>query len=252
MRLDLFIQNRDHERLFIVYEGEPKSRLALLAHGLSDVHDSPHMQALERGLRRAGYAVLRWDASNSWGRSGGKLERATLTKHFADMQDVVAWAKTQEWYPERAPILVGHSLGGAAAMKLAVANPKLVSSLILVSPLVAGSLLAQALNPLLQTLWWLVRILPEPGNPGSRYHYGLLHDARQYDGRLLVPKLKLNVDIISGAQDKVVPVWQQVELFQRIPKGFGAMTIIGGAAHTFDNNLDKLERLISAILKNRD
>jgi pimeloyl-ACP methyl ester carboxylesterase len=240
-----WLDNRQGQRVFIVYNHLPGADrpLALLAHGLSDVHDSAHMRAMLDGLLAAGYNVLRWDATNSWGRSGGSLDRATLTAGYHDMKDVVAWAATQSWY--RVPfVLGGHSLGGAAALKFAAAHPELVDRLVLSAPAVAGVLLARRLSPVVRALWWLFGRLPEPGHRGKYYRYDLLHDGLRYDGRRLVAQIQMPTTLIAGGADRLIPVDHIRQLYDGLPQMQRTFVLIASADHTFRRHLAELKEAV--------
>jgi predicted alpha/beta-hydrolase family hydrolase len=67
------ITNRHGLQVFVKLvepAGEARGNV-YLAHGFSDVHDTPHMRALTAAWVRAGYNVVVWDATHSWGRSEG-------------------------------------------------------------------------------------------------------------------------------------------------------------------------------------
>jgi alpha-beta hydrolase superfamily lysophospholipase len=235
------IKNRHGLDVFMRFNGKANSRpLALLAHGLSDAHDSAALRTMTSALIETGYNVLVWDATHSFGRSGGSLKLATVTAAYEDMADVTAWAKTQPYY--NGPfLLAGHSMGGAAALMLATSEPGLISRLILFAPLVSGKLAAKRINVVIRILWRLARRLPLPGNSRNFLGYNLLRDGLKYDGQLLAANLHVPTIIIVGQKDKVTPSKESVLLYDAIPPQWRHYAIIPGADHLFSSSLADLE-----------
>ena len=86
---------------------------------------------------------------NSIGDSGGKYEDATIQDHYKDLVDVIAWAKTQNWYREKF-VLAGHSLGGYAVARYAEDHPEKVKAVFPYALVVSGELnwkASQQFNP---------------------------------------------------------------------------------------------------------
>ena len=239
------IVNRLGLILFVRLNGTGDGPIALVAHGLSDVHDSPHMRAIASGLVMAGFDVVTYDASNSWGRSGGSFERATLSSAYLDLCDVYVWMMAQSW-SKGSVVLAGHSLGGAAAIRFAAAGPGRVNQLILVSPVVGGKLLAQRLNPFIRLIWKLLGRLPELGKRGKWYSYDLLLDGMEYDGVKLAPRLIMPTIIIAPARDALIPLSHQKLLEAALPQGAGRLRVIEGADHTFSGHLEELFKEVTA------
>mgnify|MGYP003385538985 CR=1 FL=1 len=276
-----YIANRQGERLFTVYAsaddaaaagdlavsvampagesgvaGAPDPRppaqrpLALLIHGFSDVHDSPHMRAALAGLQAAGYDVLRWDATNSWGRSGGSLELATWGNAVRDAEDVLEWACHQAWW--RQPVtLAGHSLGAAVALTLAVARPGLARRVILVAPPASGRLMSKRLNPALRTLWWMTGRLPDRwprrGQARQYFRYQLLHDGLAYDGVKLARRLTIPAAMIAAAADITTPPVHARLIYEAVPVAQQAGYIeVPDAGHVFSEHLPGLRAAVQA------
>ena len=241
------IQNRHGLEVFMRFNGDIKKPLALLAHGLSDTHDSDTMRSAASALIEAGYNVLTWDATHASGRSGGSLGEATLTAAYEDMADVATWAKTQSWY--RAPfVLVGHSMGAAAALIFATEAPDLVDRLILIAPVVAGKLAAKRINPLLRFVWRLTGRLPQPGNRKRWFGYNLLRDGLAYDGRRLAPGLRVPTIVLVGGKDKTTPAREARLLWNEIPSEWRHLVIVPQAEHGFAPTYADLEAAVKIAI----
>jgi pimeloyl-ACP methyl ester carboxylesterase len=242
------ITNRHGLEVFVRFNGETSDKpLALVAHGLSDVHDSPTMRATTSALIEAGYNVLTYDATHSWGRSGGSLAKATLSHAYEDMQDVANWAAGQPWFQEPF-VIAGHSLGGAAALSYAADHPERVSRVILIAPVVAGKLTARQINPVIRFMWRLTGRLPLPGNYRQHFGYDLLKDGLSYDGRRLAPGFRVPVITIVGTHDKSTPSSQARLLVDELPSVWRHYMVIPGADHGFGDHLDDLEAAVKAAV----
>lgn len=240
------IQNRHGVNIYVVVNlVRDATGIAFLAHGLSDVHDTPHMQALNRGFLQAGYSTIRWDASNSWGRSGGSFWHAMATNHYDDMEDVITWARNEQWFNE--PFrLAGYSLGGLAAGLYAQRFPAQVAALVLQSPVVAGSLALRRYRAL-RPFWQRAGFIWEPGSgwPGKRYRYELVRDLLGYDLREQAASLTMPTLVVVGARDQLNTARHQQLLVSEIP-GPPTLHLITGAGHVLktDSQLEELERTV--------
>ena len=94
----------------------PGDRVAVLAHGLCGSHASPQVQRLARLLLAECLRVVRLDL-----RGAGKgLPLARLPNHAGRSEDVRAMlAEVHRWSPASPLLLIGLSLGGNLALKLA-------------------------------------------------------------------------------------------------------------------------------------
>ena len=90
------IQNRKGENVvLIINETENQKGLAFVMHGLGGFKEQLHIQAMAESFAEKGYTTVRFDTTNSSGESEGKLELATLTTYYEDLEDVIVWARQQ-------------------------------------------------------------------------------------------------------------------------------------------------------------
>ncbi|MBI1754834.1 alpha/beta fold hydrolase, partial [Candidatus Azambacteria bacterium] len=121
----------------------PLSGLAFVMHGLGGFKEQKHIAAIAETFIEKSFTVVRFDAADTLGESGGKYEDATVTNYYQDLEDVIAWARTQLWYREPFA-LAGHSLGGMCVGLYAQKHPERVLAVAPVSPVVSGALSVQA------------------------------------------------------------------------------------------------------------
>ena len=88
---------------------------ALFAHCFSCSKDIAAARRISRRLASMGFAVLRFDFTGL-GHSGGEFAETTFSSNVGDLAAAAAWLAAQGMAPG---LLIGHSLGGAAALKAA-------------------------------------------------------------------------------------------------------------------------------------
>ena len=93
----------------------PHRATALFAHCFSCSKDIAAARRIAGRLTAAGFAVLRFDFTGL-GHSGGEFANTTFTSNVDDLGAAAAWLEAQGMAPQ---LLIGHSLGGAAALKAA-------------------------------------------------------------------------------------------------------------------------------------
>jgi putative redox protein len=99
--------------------GPPKA-FALLAHCFTCSKDLRSAGRLAATLTRAGFAVLRFDFTGL-GSSDGEFANTNFSSNTADLMAAVDWLRDTHEAPQ---LLVGHSLGGAAALSIAGEVPE--------------------------------------------------------------------------------------------------------------------------------
>lgn len=132
------LPNREGSTLrAIVERSDIQAGTAVVLHSASGTKDTILADTLAERCYELGYSVVRFDAADGVGESGGDFGRFTTSGYLHDLEDIVAWARTQEWFAEPL-VLVGHSAGGTVAFQYAAANPLHVGALLLLAPMVSG------------------------------------------------------------------------------------------------------------------
>ncbi|MGE5540773.1 MAG: alpha/beta hydrolase [Bacillota bacterium] len=235
----LFIKNRKGKKLSVLVEiAEDQKGLVFGMHGLGGFKEQEHIQTFTDAFRECGFTTVRFDAANTLGESEGVYEDAAITNYYEDLEDVIAWAKSQSWYQEPFA-LTGHSLGGICTTLYAERHPREVLALAPISPVVSGKLSVEAHERFepeefaewKKSGWRVTESKSKPGNM-KRLPWSHMEDRLKYD---LVPDartLTMPVLLIVGEADDTTPADHVKLLFDIIPgpKEFHA---IKNAPHTF-------------------
>ena len=221
-----------------IYIPENPKGLAFTLHELGGFKEQKHIMVLVNTLLENGYTVVNFDATNSIGESEGKYENATMQLHYEDLVDIIAWAKTQDWYKEPF-ILAGHSLGGYAVGRYAEDYQKEVKAVFPYAAVVAGELSykteeifdAEKFKAWKETGWQKRISASKPGTelnlPFSHMEERLKHDLRPNAYKLTMPVL-----FVVGENDKACTTGNEKALYDIVP-GPKEMHIVPGAPHTF-------------------
>lgn len=139
------IQNRHGLTILVKYlECPAKSeKLVIIQHGFSGSMVEPHIQAFCQTYLDNDCNVLMLDCTNSFNDADGDVKDNTIQTHYDDLEDVIKWASTQEWYSEPFA-LAGHSLGGLSIITYAHNHPDKVSSLFPAATVISGKHLEEA------------------------------------------------------------------------------------------------------------
>jgi pimeloyl-ACP methyl ester carboxylesterase len=222
--------------LFVVIKkvkGSSPNKLAFLAHGYNDVHDSAHMRAITAPLLRSGYLVVLWDATNSRGRSEGSMRQVSMTSYLHDCEDVIAWAKSQNWFVS--PYLLGgHSMGGATAGLVAARQPEEVERLLLLAPLVSGWRVSKRVSPLFRLLYRYTAERRAAQVAPSWFTWELMRDLRRYDLISVSHRLTMPTLIIVGQLDPLTTVGDQKFLLETLAQG--ELKIVPLGTHNFSKS----------------
>ncbi|HAV11028.1 MAG TPA: hypothetical protein DCX32_00555 [Candidatus Moranbacteria bacterium] len=232
-----FIQNRKKQKIAVIVEENENPRgLVFVMHGLSGCKDQSHIKAFASAFSEKGFAVIRFDTTNTLGESDGDLIDATLTNYYEDLEDVIRWSESQSWHQEPF-VLVGHSLGAISSILFAEKYPEKVKAIAPISTVVSGELTEDTPDFKAIADEWEkkgIREWESSSQPGvvKRLKWSHVEDRRKYDSLLQVQKLTMPVLMIVGDLDNVTPLEHQQLFFDKLP-GKKEIHVIKGAEHTF-------------------
>jgi pimeloyl-ACP methyl ester carboxylesterase len=233
----LFIKNRKGQKVCVMVERAQDQRgLVFVMHGLGGYKEQPHLEAVTKVFKEKGFTVIRFDTTNTFGESDGNYEDATLTNYYQDLEDIIEWSKTQDFYQE--PFwLGGHSLGGISVALYAENYPDKVKAVAPISPVVSGKLSKENYNPKELAKWKELGYKEKPSSSLSgvvkRLKYNEFLDRQKYDLLPKADKLTMPVLVVVGENDTSTPIKHQKILFETIPGDKKELHIIKDAPHTF-------------------
>lgn len=232
------IKNRHGLKLVIqVDEPEKPTNLVFMAHGQGGCKEQDHIQAFTEAFLDNNYRVVRFDATHALGESEGDLFDVTYDSYIEDLEDVIAWAKTQTWF--QSPFaLCGQSMGAQSTAWYTENHPDEVSLLAPIAPTVNFELWYSSM-PEKNKAW------QEQGHKEevSRYRPGFIkkigwqvaESLKQFDLLPNADKLKMPVFFMAGEFDDPCPYENQKILFDKIPSTNKKFVKIAAAEHSFRN-----------------
>ena len=249
-----FVKNRDDNDIGVLIEGATMSdQLMFIAHGLNGNKEELHIRTMIEAFLELNYRVVSYDVIHTFGESkGGRFEDATVTNYLNDLEDVIQWASTQEWYIEPF-VLCGHSLGSIAVTVYAQRNPKRVKAVAPVSTVISGKLSLTTPQYVTDAKKWEENgfcITKKSNGSLVRLKWSHVEDRLKYDLLLKLDKLTMPVIMMVGSEDSSTPPGHQKLLFDKLGclKEFH---IIEGAIHTFDKpeEREQLKKIIKTWAK---
>lgn len=249
----LFIKNRNGQKISVLVElSEVPKGLAFVMHGLSGCKEREPIQTIAEAFKEKGFCVVRFDTTNTFGESDGKYEDATTTNYYEDLEDVINWGKSQQWFKQPFT-LAGHSLGGLCTALYAENRPDEVSGLAPISTVVSGKLSTETpKHKKVAEEWERTGWRTEVGYTGivKKLKWAHMGDRLKYDLFPKAGKLTMPVLLIVGDQDDSTPPEHQQMLYQALP-GEKEIHIIMGASHTFRDpqHLQQIREIFKAWIE---
>jgi len=246
--MKITIKNRKGQKIIALLDKVENAKgLVFVMHGLGGFKEQSHIETFAQAFKEKGYTAVRFDTTNTFGESDGNYENATTTNYYEDLEDVIKWAKSQNWYQEPF-VLAGHSLGGICSALYAEKYPEKVKALAPISTVVSGELTLKTdredVKNWEKTGW---RISESKSKPGviKKLPWSHMGDRLKYDLLPEVDKLTMPVLLIVGEKDNSTPPEHQKILYDKLP-GKKEFHIIKGAEHTFreKKHLDEIKNIL--------
>lgn len=246
-----FIKNRKGQKISIILEqAENAKGLVFVMHGLGGLKEQDHIATFTDAFKEKKYTAVRFDATNSFGESDGDYQDATATNYFEDLEDVIKWAKTQNWHQEPF-VLVGHSLGAISTAIFSEKYPEKVKGLAPISLVVSGKLWKEVHDEEQMKKWKKDGIWNKGesfSKPGAMkiLKWEFAEDIMKYDLLNDVKKLTMPVLLIVGEKDARTPVKHQ-QIFYDALNCKKELHVMAGAGHVFieKNQLDEIKKIFS-------
>lgn len=243
----IFIKNRKDQKIAVVIEQiMNQNGLAFVMHGLSGNKEEPHIKTITKAFIDNKYSVVRFDTTNTFGESDGDYEQATTTNYFQDLEDVINWAKKQDFYQEPF-VLVGQSLGGLCVTLYTEKFPNLIKALAPIATVISGELNRELRKEELEdwekTGWRSIEHTSKPGT-FKRTSWNFILDLDKYDILKKIDELKMPILLIVGDEDE--RLLEQKMLYNKL-KTEKEIHIIKGAPHIIRDpkQLEKYEKIFN-------
>mgnify|MGYP001609558152 CR=1 FL=1 len=249
------IKNRKGQGVVVlIQKAEAQKGLAFVMHGLGGFKEQPHIKIMAGAFYENGYTAVSFDTTNTFGESGGDYSDATITNYYEDLEDVIQWAESQDWF-EKPFALAGHSLGGICTALFAEKYSEKVKALAPISTVVSGKLSMETkyergiAEGWKRTGWLEEKSFSLPGII-KRLKWSHMEDRMKYDLLPMVKKLTMPVLLIVGERDQSTPLKHQKILFAALP-GQKELHVINGSGHTFrkEEHLAELKKIFDSWIK---
>jgi putative redox protein len=191
---------------------------AILAHCFTCGKDSLAASRLARALAARGFGVLRFDFAGL-GNSGGTFADATFA---ADVDDLVAAGNAMAEDGKPPSILIGHSLGGAAALMAAGKMPGMRAVATLGAPFDVSHVLHQFDPGSLQAIEAQGQAEVLLGGRPFIVRKSFVDDLRQHDLASRIAQLRIPLLILHSPLDATVSIENAGRIFAaaKHPKSF--------------------------------
>ncbi|HKL53990.1 MAG TPA: bifunctional alpha/beta hydrolase/OsmC family protein [Wenzhouxiangellaceae bacterium] len=205
---------------------------ALFAHCFTCTRNIKAARNISRALADAGFAVLRFDFTGL-GESEGDFSDTDFSSNLDDLEDAAAWVADELDSPQ---LLVGHSLGGAAALAVAERLQSVRAVATLAAPSSADHILTQFGEDLDQIEAEGSAEVKLAGRP-FRIRRDFVEDARSHSIEERLKKLRRALLILHSPVDKTVGIENAQKIFAAAlhPKSFVSLD---NADHLLSNNAD--------------
>ena len=232
------IKNRHGLKLVIqVDTPENPKNLVFIAHGQGGSMAQIHIQAFGQAFLGNNYRVVYFDATHSLGQSEGDLVYVTYDNYIEDLEDVISWARTQDWF-QQPFALCGQSMGAQSTAWYAEHHPDEIKLLAPIAPTVNFDLWVGTMEPEFRKQWQergYKEELSRTLGVMKRVGWGVAESLKKFDLLPEAGKLRMPVLFMAGEFDKPCPVENQMKVYERIPEGKKKFVKIAGAEHSFRN-----------------
>ncbi len=231
-------KNRHGLKLVIqVDKPDNPTNLAFIAHGQGGFKEQEHIQAFADVFLENKFRVVRFDATHSIGESEGDIMDVTYTSYIEDLEDVINWARTKEWFHQPFA-LCGHSMGGTSTAWYAQHHAE---EILCVAPLAAVvnfevyDKFKKKQDPGFMEAWKEKGYFESESRskPGviKKVGWGVSEDLKKYDLLVDAKKLTMPVLLMAGDHDTSTPYEHQELLYEKIPSSNKKLVKIENADH---------------------
>ncbi|MHA1744795.1 MAG: alpha/beta hydrolase [Promethearchaeota archaeon] len=216
--------------LYLTEKGPKTTPFVILCHGFGgDQHEWGRFPEMCQALNEAGYDAVTFDFSGS---GKNPREPITLQHQVRDLEDVYAWAKTQN-YAQISTI--GLSFGGLTSLVVNLPERK---AAVFWAPAFYLRRLIPKFQKFMAHIAYILHFPPlkreSLNNEPLLMDYRFVRDIYQVDMTDALQKLQIPAMIIHGSADKAIPYAHSSEAYSHWPEDTDhALLEIPGAGHDF-------------------
>ncbi|UYV35870.1 bifunctional alpha/beta hydrolase/OsmC family protein [Rhodobacteraceae bacterium D3-12] len=195
----------------------PHLATALFAHCFTCSKDIPAARRIAGRLTAAGIAVLRFDFTGL-GHSEGEFANTTFSTNLEDLRAASRWLESEGMAPD---LLIGHSLGGAAMLRVAADIPSSRAVATIGAPFDPAHV-TQNFSDSIDTICTQGHAKVELGGRPFTIGRAFLDDISSHDMQAAVAKLGKALLIMHAPRDAIVGIDNAAEIFRaaKHPKSF--------------------------------
>ncbi len=237
MKKHIAIPNSNGETLHATLEipaDKKVNQYAVFAHCFTCSSQLSIVRTISNELTQHGFGVLRFDFTGL-GKSDGEFADTNFSHNLQDLITVNTFLKNKYQAPT---LLIGHSLGGAAAL-MAAGELSNIKALVTIAAPADVAHVTQLLGERKKEIQQKgVASLSIGGRPFKiKKHF--LDDLEKHDAKEIIPKLRIPLLILHSPQDKIVGIENAAKIYQLAhhPKSFISLD---GADHLLSKKEDSL------------
>lgn len=210
----------------------PSRAVALFAHCFTCTRNIKAARHISQALTEAGFSVLRFDFTGL-GESEGDFADTTFSSNLDDLEAAAKWLGRELSPPQ---LLLGHSLGGAAALACAERLPSVAAVATIAAPSSPAHVLDQFGADLSQIEREGSAEVCLAGRP-FRIRRDFIEDARSHNLGERLRQLRRALLVLHSPADQTVAIRNAQEIFAAAlhPKSFVSLD---DADHLLSNNAD--------------
>lgn len=193
-----------------------KFPLVVIVGGLIDTMESPFIKEIAKNFLDKKWAVVRFDFTNSFGKSGGRAENITISQRARDLEQVIEYTKRRGYINENKTGIIAYGFGAMSALILEGFQTTSKGIVLISTPEQIDDTLWTRFDERDMTRVKLKRYfhIQKDGEP-VRINYTLFEDGYRLDIFRCARNLRTPVLYLAGAQNKIVPTNHTERLYER-------------------------------------
>ncbi len=202
----------------IISRPKPKGRfpLVVLAGGFFDTAQSPSIKEAARLLLEEGFAVARFDFTDSFGESDGRAADMTISQRVRDLEHVMKHCKRSAYVNDAKVCVLGIGLGAMAAFVLEAFTSEAHALVLVNTPQAVDSLSWTRFEERDMSRIRLKRYFHvHLGGAPVLINYTFFEDGHKLDMSRCARNLKTPVLFLASEDSEIVPKEQSAWLYER-------------------------------------